>query len=99
MDLAAAAVENGKSIRKAAKEFGISPSTLYSHLVLLKRPISANVKEKESLIASAMESIHSKRLTMLGAVKTYGIPYQTLQGRIKNRSSKRDRKTDKEKSL
>ena len=58
MDLAVAAVENGKSIRKAAKEFASSPSTLYSHLVLLKRPVSADVKEKESLIASAMESIN-----------------------------------------
>ena len=64
-DLAAAAVEKGKSIRKAAKEYGVSPSTLYSHLIMLRRPFSA--------ISSAMESVRSKGLTMLGAAKTYGI--------------------------
>ena len=92
-DLAAAAVEKGKSIRKAAREFGISHATLQSHLTLLKRPCLLDVVQRESLISAAMESVRAKRLAILGAAKTYGIPYQTLHGRIKNRSNKRGRKT------
>ena len=84
-DLATTAVENGMSIRRAAKEYGIHFSTLQYHLDLQKRVSSTDSKQKESLIATAIESVDSKRLSIFGAARHYGIPYKTLHRRMKNR--------------
>ena len=75
-DLAAAAVEKGKSIRKAAREFGISHATLQSHLTLLKRPCLLDVVQRESLISAAMESVRAKRLAILGCSRAFVDRYQ-----------------------
>ena len=56
-DLATTAVENGMSILRAAKEYGIHFSTLQYHLNLQKRVSSTDVKQRESVIATAIESV------------------------------------------
>ena len=66
-DLATTAVENGMSIRRAAKEYGIHFSTLQYHLDLQKRVSSTSAKQRESVIATAIESVDSKRLSVSGA--------------------------------
>ena len=73
-DLATTAVENGMSIRRAAKEYGIHFSTLQYHLDLQKRVSSTDAKQRESVIATAIESVDSKRLSIFGAARHYGIP-------------------------
>ena len=78
-DLAAMSVEMETSIRKAAKDYGIPSSTLYSHISLQKRSaLDFPLTQRESIIAAAVESVRAKRLSILQAAKTYGIPYQTL---------------------
>ena len=56
-DLTTTAVENGMSIRRAAKEYGIHFSTLQYHLDLQKRVSSTDAKQRESVIATAIESV------------------------------------------
>ena len=56
-DLAITAVENGMSIRRAAKEYGFHFSTLQYHLDLQKRVSSTDAKQRESVIATAIESV------------------------------------------
>ena len=73
-DLVTTAVENGMSIRRAAKEYGIHFSTLQYHLDLQKRVSSTDAKQRESVIATAIESVDSKRLSIFGAARYYGIP-------------------------
>ena len=66
-DLATIAVENGMSIRPAVKEYGIHFSTLQYHLNLQKRVSSTDAKLRECVIATAIESVDSKRLSVFGA--------------------------------
>ena len=73
-DLATTAVENGMLIRRAAKEYGIHFSTLQYHLDLQKRVSSTDAKQRESMIATAIESVDSKRLSIFGAARHYEIP-------------------------
>ena len=65
--LATTAVENGMLIRRAAKEYGIHFSTLQYHLDLQKRVSSTDAKQRECVIATAIESVDSKRLSVFGA--------------------------------
>ena len=62
-DLATAAVENGMSVPRAVKEYGIHFSTLQYHLDLQKRVSSTDAKQR----ATAIESVDSKRLSVSGA--------------------------------
>ena len=61
-DLAAPAVENGMSIRRTAKENGIHFSAVQYHLDLQKRVSSTDAKQRESVIATAIESVDSKAI-------------------------------------
>ena len=45
------------SIRRAAKEYGIHFSTLQYHLDVQKRVSSTDAKQRESVIATAIESV------------------------------------------
>ena len=63
-DLAAEAVQKGKSVRKATQEFGISFPSLYRHIVIRNRPTLPESSAKESLVSSALESVESGRLTV-----------------------------------
>ena len=66
-DLTTTAVENGMLIRRAAKEYGIHFSTLQYHLELQKRVSPTDAKLSECVIATAIESVDSKRLSVFGA--------------------------------
>ena len=68
--LACVAVEDGMSLRKAAKEYGVSPSTLYFQRILQKRNSSPlDLTQTESNIASVIDAVESNRLTVFGAAK------------------------------
>ena len=56
-DLATTVVENGMSIRRAAKKYGIHFSTFQYHLDLQKRVSSTDAKQRESMIAAAIELV------------------------------------------
>ena len=66
-DFATTAVKNGMSIRRAGKEYGINFSTLQYHLHLQKHVSSPDAKQRECVIATAIESVDSKRLSVFGA--------------------------------
>ena len=68
-DLATTAVENGIS-----KAYGMHFFTLQYDLDLQKRVSSTDAKQRESMIAAAIESVDSKRLSIFGAARHYGIP-------------------------
>ena len=56
-DLATTAVENGMSIRRPVKEYGIHVSTLQYPMDLQNRVSSTDAKQRESVIATAIESV------------------------------------------
>ena len=66
-DLAADTVKKWKSLRRAAKEFGIPFQSLYRHMVIQNCAPSPDCSKKEELINAALESVRSKRLTVHGA--------------------------------
>lgn len=94
-DLAALEVENGASIRQAAKNHGLKFHQLYHHIALIRRhsSLAAVSTPKETLISAAMEAVKTKRLTKHGAARMYGIPTSTLSDRLKNRKPERGRPT------
>ena len=85
-DLATTAVEDGMSIHWAAKEYGIHFSTLQYHLDLQKRVCSTDAKQKESVIATAIESVD-------GVVFNRGEFRKALKKRQMNLKNKRALKT------
>ena len=90
-DFAALAVSNGKSIRQAAKLYGIPNATLRDHINLINRPEYADPGHKEFLIEEAVKAVDAKRLTIYMAAKLYGISHRTLRARAKKRQSKKGR--------
>ena len=89
-DFAALAVSNGKSIRQAAKLYGIPNATLRDHINLINRPEYADPGYNEFLIEEAMKAVDAKRLTIYMAAKLYGISHRTLRARAKKRQSKKE---------
>ncbi len=74
-DLAATAIEKGMSICGAAQVFGIHFSKLQNRIAMQNRPSFTDARQKEALIAAALESVAEKRLSLFSAAKPYGIEY------------------------
>ena len=91
--LASDAVKKGKSIRKAAKTFGIPPSTLCDHLAIINRIQNCTKEQTEGLITSAVNAVAAGRLSASRAARVYGIEERTVRNRLKKPHALRRRPT------
>ena len=77
--LASDAVKKGMSIRKAAKTFGIPPSTLCDHLAIINRIQNCTKEQTEGLITSAVNAVAAGCLPANRAARVYGIAEKTVR--------------------
>ena len=84
------AVKNGMSIRKAAKTFGIPPSTLCDQLAIINRIQNCTKEQTEGLITSAINAVAAGRLSASRAARVYGIAERTVKSYEKTARSSRE---------